>query len=354
MSDTINITTTIVEETVEIITTDNQTIVNVINQSGGTNITKTSDITNDGSDGTSTYVETDQLGAVAFSNNYNDLENKPTIPAAQIQSDWNQTNDSALDFIKNKPTIPIVETPTLSQVLTQGGRALDEVIFADYTIQPSDRSKFREISNSGTITITIDDTTWTPDDKTEGGTFIFKNANDIDGSSKVILARNPSTVWNVSGLGSELTEIEIPCGYIVEITQGVLGFSVVLHSARVDSYFEVQITQTGTDAPDIVSGSIIGAMGASISTTYNSVGDYYIVADLPIFANVKDYIKNGGWQKIDFITVAAGLNTYGVTVMYIDDYTIKINTYNYTDFFSVYLSNNAIPEPFLIQIPFKP
>ena len=32
--------------------------------------------------------------------------NKPTIPAAQIQSDWNQTDTSALDYIKNKPTIP--------------------------------------------------------------------------------------------------------------------------------------------------------------------------------------------------------------------------------------------------------
>ena len=31
--------------------------------------------------------------------------NKPTIPAAQIQSDWTQANTGALDYIKNKPTI---------------------------------------------------------------------------------------------------------------------------------------------------------------------------------------------------------------------------------------------------------
>ena len=42
--------------------------------------TKTSDLINDGSDATSTYVEADELGAVAFSNDYNDLDNKPTIP----------------------------------------------------------------------------------------------------------------------------------------------------------------------------------------------------------------------------------------------------------------------------------
>lgn len=33
------------------------------------------------------------------------IKNKPTIPAAQIQSDWNQTDNTAKDFIKNKPTV---------------------------------------------------------------------------------------------------------------------------------------------------------------------------------------------------------------------------------------------------------
>lgn len=45
-----------------------------------------------------------------FSGSYNDLTDKPTIPDAQIQSDWNQTNTGAKDFIKNKPAIPTVPT----------------------------------------------------------------------------------------------------------------------------------------------------------------------------------------------------------------------------------------------------
>ncbi len=45
------------------------------------------------------------LATVATSGSYNDLLNKPTIPAAQIQVDWNQTAGNAIDFIKNKPTI---------------------------------------------------------------------------------------------------------------------------------------------------------------------------------------------------------------------------------------------------------
>lgn len=46
------------------------------------------------------------LHKVAKTGDYNDLNNKPTIPAEQIQSDWNQTNTNAKDFIKNKPSIP--------------------------------------------------------------------------------------------------------------------------------------------------------------------------------------------------------------------------------------------------------
>lgn len=38
----------------------------------------------------------------------NALPSSTVIPAAQIQSDWNQSNTSSKDFIKNKPTIPTV------------------------------------------------------------------------------------------------------------------------------------------------------------------------------------------------------------------------------------------------------
>lgn len=48
------------------------------------------------------------LKEVGFNGNYNDLLNKPTIPAAQVQSDWNAT--SGMGEILNKPTIPTVPT----------------------------------------------------------------------------------------------------------------------------------------------------------------------------------------------------------------------------------------------------
>lgn len=53
--------------------------------------TKTSDITNDGSDGTSTYVEADELATVATTGSYTDLSNTPTIGNATLTIQKNST-----------------------------------------------------------------------------------------------------------------------------------------------------------------------------------------------------------------------------------------------------------------------
>ena len=44
---------------------------------------------------------------------YDNFINTPTIPAAQIQSDWNEADNTKLDYIKNKPTIPTVNNSTI-------------------------------------------------------------------------------------------------------------------------------------------------------------------------------------------------------------------------------------------------
>ena len=49
------------------------------------------------------------LSAVAISNSYNDLSGRPNIPPAQVQSDWEQSDNLQRDFIKNKPAIPAAQ-----------------------------------------------------------------------------------------------------------------------------------------------------------------------------------------------------------------------------------------------------
>lgn len=52
--------------------------------------------------------EVEKLADVATSGSYNDLSNKPTIPAEQVNADWNATSGKAQ--ILNKPTIPAAVT----------------------------------------------------------------------------------------------------------------------------------------------------------------------------------------------------------------------------------------------------
>lgn len=63
----------------------------------------------DGHDGASDWADITNkpnFATVATSGSYNDLSNKPSIPAAQVNSDWNAA--SGVAQILNKPTIPSI------------------------------------------------------------------------------------------------------------------------------------------------------------------------------------------------------------------------------------------------------
>lgn len=75
-----------------------------------------------------------------FSGNYNDLTNKPTIPAAQVSSDWNATSGIA----------QILHKPTLSDVATSGN-------YEDLTNKPNIPTAVSDLNNDrGFITTEID------------------------------------------------------------------------------------------------------------------------------------------------------------------------------------------------------
>ena len=74
-----------------------------------------------------------------FSGNYQDLTNKPTIPAAQVQSDWNAT--SGIEVIKNKPSIPGVPSVTVASA-SGGGNLSYNGGNGEFTYTPPDLSNF--------------------------------------------------------------------------------------------------------------------------------------------------------------------------------------------------------------------
>ena len=57
----------------------------------------------------SNKADTSSLASVATSGDYDDLLNKPTIPAAPVQSNWNESDITSLAYIQNKPTIPAAQ-----------------------------------------------------------------------------------------------------------------------------------------------------------------------------------------------------------------------------------------------------
>ena len=83
-------------------------------------------------------ANTSSLSTVATSGSYNDLSNKPTIPAAQIQSDWDQTDTTSPDYIKNKPTIPAAQVNSdwnavsgVAQILNKPSMSTETLTFVD-------------------------------------------------------------------------------------------------------------------------------------------------------------------------------------------------------------------------------
>ena len=110
------------------------------------------------------------LATVATSGSYNDLSNKPTIPAAQIQSDYTQSDNTAVDYIKNKPDLSIyAQSSSLATVATSGS-------YTDLTDKPT----IPDVSNMVT----------TDTAQTITGT---KTCNEID--AKIVGVLNSSSNW---------------------------------------------------------------------------------------------------------------------------------------------------------------
>lgn len=65
----------------------------------------------------SAKANTADLATVATSGDYDDLLNKPTIPAAQVQSDYAQADNTQVDYIKNKPDINAMIAAALLAVM---------------------------------------------------------------------------------------------------------------------------------------------------------------------------------------------------------------------------------------------
>lgn len=92
--------------------------------------TKTSDLTNDGADGTSTYVEADDLATVATSGSYTDLSNRPTIGNATLTIQRNGTNVQTFTANATSNKTANITVPTKTSDLTNDSNFVSNTDYA--------------------------------------------------------------------------------------------------------------------------------------------------------------------------------------------------------------------------------
>jgi hypothetical protein len=170
-------------------------------------------------------VNTSSLATVATSGSYSDLSNKPTIPAAQVNSDWNAS--SGVAQILNKPSIPSAVTFKVNG--TNAGSQTTVNLAAGSNVT---------VTDNGTGTITIASTA-------SGG--------------------GGGTTYNVVAKSTNYTASN---GDIVLCTTTTAGFTVTLPTPTVDSLISVK--KVSSDAHVVTvspsSGQVEGASTMTITT----------------------------------------------------------------------------------------
>jgi len=155
------------------------------------------------------------LATVATSGSYTDLSNKPTIPAAQVNSDWNAS--SGVAQILNKPTLAAVATsgsytdlssrPALAAVATSGAYSDlsgTPTIPAAYTLPTASSSVLGGIMVGSGLAIASGVLSAT---NTNVGT--VTNVNVAAGSTKVLVSGSPVTTSGTITLDVDTTKMDI-------------------------------------------------------------------------------------------------------------------------------------------------
>ena len=218
------------------------------------------------------------LATVATTGSYTDLLNQPTIPAAQLQSDWNQSNSASLDFIKNKPTLFDGQYASLSGAPTVPATVNDlqdvnipNPVDNRYIKWDSQSNRWIQGTGSAGILDIVEDVT-----PQLGGT-LDANGNTIDMGTNVITDAGVAN-WNTAyAWGNHAT-----AGYVTAYTNTTYTQQSVQDNA------DVKLRLTGSDGvlDDIkltagtnVTFTAVGANGFTINATAQQSGGATVTTD---------------------------------------------------------------------------
>jgi hypothetical protein len=227
------------------------------------------------------------LAPVATSGAYADLSGKPTIPAAQVNSDWNAT--SGVSQILNKPTIPAATTD--ASLLTSGTLA-DARLSSNVTLD--------NINNPFTAGQTI---------TAQANTSALTASYSVTGANTTPLL-DLSGTWNTTGVAR---------GILLNVTDTASAATSRLLDLQVGGTSRFVVRKDGVislNSGDHVSATGIGfstgGLGNALQTSVNGAASFLVAAsrvNLPA-GSVFGWVSGTGLQSAaDTILARDAANT---------------------------------------------
>lgn len=188
------------------------------------------------------------------------LKTFPTIPAAQIQSDWNESNSSLVDFIKNKPSFGTVSSVGLTS--------------SDFSISGS------PITSTGSFTANLNTSGVTAG--TYNSSYIVNSKGIVTGATNASFNSAPGRVFSTTGTNNTFT-ISSTKNARVHYT---VNFSIALLAAASNAVVALDYSTDGGTTWTTVS-DISQVYSVAITLTNNI--DNILSGEIPAGALVRIY-----------------------------------------------------------------
>ena len=243
-----------------------------------------------------TAVQPSDLATVATTGSYEDLTDKPVIPAAQVQSDWSETDTSDPSYIQNKPDLSVYATDS---ELTAGLATKQDTI--------SDLANIRSGAAAGATAVQPGDlatvaTTGSYADLSNTPSIPTATSDLTNDSGFITLSDVPAQVnadWNSSSGASEiLNKPTIPS-----------GAQLVPAATSADADKVLTVDSQGTPAWASAQAPISAGTGIDITNNVVSV-DTSVVATQTDLASKQDTLTAGTNVSITNNVISATDTTY--------------------------------------------